>query len=173
MYWSNEGVYHYYPAVPVLIETANSTKYWVWNSYNGNHGNQFLVYAESKPPGLEPTSSVTFGPFSFDDSSSIGYAKLMGMDEGFVIPTGCSTSFYASNDNGTSWQEITYDCEATFSANGTQVLFRIDMTGLGYTTPYYMSEEPLQAFLVKTGETSGNNTLVKKQFGRLCPYSVT
>lgn len=122
------------------MSSANGTKYWIKLGY-GYDGHSFKIWPDSVGPGLIGNWSIEYGTYNLDNSENIGFVHI-DMD-GHYTPSGCSLSYYVSNNNGSSWQAYTPDSGGIhyFSSPGTSLKVKYVATGFENKAPYKMSTQ--------------------------------
>ena len=128
-----------YSCPPVLMSSANGTKYWIYMGYGDSDGHQFVVYNENDhPQRLIGNWEIVFGTYTLDQNADINVAYVGGMDL-FKIPSGCTLSVYVSNNNGTSWESYDKDSDLghTFTTTGSSLRVKLVATGHPDKSPYY------------------------------------
>lgn len=121
------------------MQSANGTDWWVKTGY-GNDGHSFKVWSDSIGGGLIGNWSTEFGTFTLDNSEVINFAFLTTNDH--FTPSGCSLSYFVSNNNGSTWESITPGTFHSFSSSGTQLRVKYSATGNPSKAPYKMSYNP-------------------------------
>lgn len=140
--------FDYQPA-PILVTTDNGTKYWVYAGYGNNEGHEFNVHSESNGVLLEGSSSIVFGTYSLDNSANVGSIKVRGPS--LRVPSGCTASFYVSNDNGNTWESISYNDSTSygFSSTGNQIKVKINFTGTPIKSPHIVGSESFEIAIIE------------------------
>jgi hypothetical protein len=135
-----------YAVNPVLMSSANGTKYWIRMGY-GSDGHSFRIWSEATKP-LEYIGNweIVFGTFTLDNSANVDMVFLGGMSN-FIIPSNCTLNVYVSNDNGETFES--YDRATVeshvFGTTGTQLRIKIVATGHPNKAPFYTSRAGLTA----------------------------
>ncbi len=133
-----------YGVNPVLMSSANGTKYWVRMGY-GADGHSFRIWAEStKPQELCGNWEVVFGTFTLPNSANVDMAFVPGLED-FVIPSNCTLTVYLSNNNGTNWETFDRDSDEAhvFSTTGTQLRVKFSATGHPNKAPFIQTKGSL------------------------------
>jgi len=120
--------------------SANGTPWWIKTGY-GYDGHSIRVWPDSVGNGLVGNWSVEYGTFTLENSANIDFVNLK-TDEHHV-PSGCSLSYYVSNNNGSTWENYTALDDAThhkFSSVGAQLRVKFVATGSETKAPYKMSQ---------------------------------
>jgi hypothetical protein len=120
--------------------SANGTPYWIKLGY-GYDGHGFRIWEDSVGNGLIGNWSIEYGTFTLDNSANVDFVNIQ-IDEHHV-PSGCSLSYYVSNDNGTTWENYTSTNETdhhVFSSTGGQLRVKFVAMGLETKAPYKMSQ---------------------------------
>ena len=130
-----------YGVNPVLMSSANGTKYWIRMGYGGD-GHSFKIWSEAtNPTQLCGNWEVVFGTFTLDNNASVDMVFISGLGD-FVIPSNCALTVYVSNNNGTSWE--TYDKNSgeshVFTSTGTQLRVKLATTGHPNKAPFLQSK---------------------------------
>jgi len=128
-----------YGGAPVLMSSANGTKYWVKMGYS-HDGHRFKIYEESDEPyELIGNWEIVYGTFTLANSASIDEVFISNISA-IKTPSNTSITVYVSNNNGTSWE--TFDTASTtaheFSTTGTQLRVKVSASGQPDKSPYYM-----------------------------------
>lgn len=125
---SGDVLYTGYSGVWKKVTSAGGspTTYWVWAGYDSD-GYAFHVYPASTGPRCNTSWEVVFGTYSMAGDPNVKSAILT--IPGYQIPSGCSLSFYLSNDNGANYQAVTPGTLVDFATTGYQV--RIKIVGAG------------------------------------------
>ena len=118
------------------MQSANGTYYWVKTGY-GYDGHSFKIWPNSIGPGLIGNWSCEFGTYTLDNNANIDFVELQAKDH--FSPSNCSIAYYASNNNGSTWETITPGTFHTFSSSGTQLRIKYVATGHPDKAPYKMS----------------------------------
>ena len=111
---------------------VSPTTYWIWCAY-GWYGHTIRSFTETTGPRLYNSWDCTFGTFTLTGNVNVGSAYLMAPG---TTPSGCSLSYYASNDNGAHWQAITEGALFDFATTGYQVQIKIAGTGTDAKSSY-------------------------------------
>lgn len=120
------------------MSSANGTKYWVKVGY-GYDGHGFRIWDENTGAGLVGNWSLEFDTMALDNSANIDFCALSIQDH--FTPSGCSISYYVSNNNGTTWDPYTLNTVHQFSTPGTQLKVRYTAVGFENKAPYKMSNK--------------------------------
>ena len=153
-----------YSCAPVLMSSANGTKYWVKMGYSYD-GHRFKTYPENlKPYELIGNWSIEYGTFTLSNSANVDEVFISNATE-FDEPSGTSVSFFVSNNNGTSYES--YDKASTdahvFSTTGTQLKVKITASGEPDKSPYYMGlKGPLQVHYKSLHDAAKNSSIKYK-----------
>lgn len=119
------------------MSSSNGTKYWVKVGY-GYDGHGFRVWPNSIGNGLIGNWSIEFGTFTLDNSANIDHCTLHFNDH--LIPSGCSLSYFVSNNNGQTWESYNSALGShTFSSTGAILKVKYLATGFENKAPYKMS----------------------------------
>lgn len=121
-------LYSSYSSVWKKVTSAGGspTAYWVWGGYGGD-GGAFHVYPAATGPRCNTSWEVVFGTYTMTYDPNVKSAVLTV--PGYQVPSGCSLSFYLSNDNGANYQAVTPGTLTDFATTGYQV--RIKIVGAG------------------------------------------
>jgi hypothetical protein len=126
-----------YGVNPVLMSSANGSKYWVRMGY-GSDGHSFRIWAEAtKPIELCGNWEIVYGTYTLDNSANIDMVFVGGVAD-VTIPSGCSFTVYVSNNNGTDWETFDHnsDLAHVFSTAGTQLRIKLSATGHPNKSPF-------------------------------------
>lgn len=129
---------------PVLMSSANGTKYWVRMGY-GSDGHSFRIWSEAtKPQELIGNWEIVYGTFQLAQSANVDMVFVGGASY-FCIPTGCALNIYVSNDNGSTYE--TYDSASdlahVFTSTGNQLRVKFSATGHPNKAPFMVGQAPL------------------------------
>ena len=122
----------------VRMRSANGTPYWIKMGY-GYDGHSFKVWDDSIGNGLIGNWSIEYGTYTLNNNANIDFVNLSLKDH--FAPSGCSISYYVSNNNGSTWELYTSTGTEhhVFSSSGYQLRFKIVASGLETKAPYKMS----------------------------------
>jgi hypothetical protein len=126
-----------YGVNPVLMSSANGTKYWVRMGYSSD-GHSFRIWAEAtKPIELIGDWEIVYGTYTLDNSANIDMAFVGGVSD-VVIPSNCSFTVYVSNNNGTDWETFdhTSNLAHIFTSTGTQLRVKLSASGQPDKSPF-------------------------------------
>lgn len=120
------------------MQSNNGTFWWVKLGY-GYDGHQIWTWDNSIGNGLVGNWSVEWGTYTLESSASVDFVHLNKVNH--FIPSGCSLSYYVSNNNGSTWESYTAaeDDFHTFSSSGTQLKVKYVASGFEDKAPYKMS----------------------------------
>tara|TARA_B110000977_G_scaffold46823_1_gene63672 strand:- start:3880 stop:5658 length:1779 start_codon:yes stop_codon:yes gene_type:complete len=124
---------------PVLMESANGSKYWIRMGY-GNDGHSFKIHREDQNPyELIGDWHVVYGTFTLENNANVDMVFLHNMDS-FVIPANCTVNAQVSNDNGSTYEsyDITSNESHVFTSTGTQLKVKISAKGFYDSSPFYV-----------------------------------
>jgi hypothetical protein len=121
------------------MQSANGTDWWVKTGY-GSDGHSFKVWSDSVGGGLIGNWSAEFGTFTLDNSEAIDFVFLSVVDH--FTPSGCTLSYFVSNNNGSTWESTTPGTFHSFSSSGTQLRVKYSATGNPSKAPYKMAYTP-------------------------------
>lgn len=129
-----------YSSPPFSMKSADGTRYYIKFGYAGSDGYRYSVWDDSYGLGLIGNWEFEFGPISFNN---INYVSITG--DSFIVPAGCSLSFFISVDNGENWVSYDYNNseDKYFQTPGNQLKFKVVATGLENKAPYYSSNKPI------------------------------
>ena len=131
---------HDYSCPMVLMESANSTKYWVKMGYGGSDGNLFITYAENVNPNeLIGNWELIFGTYTLANSANVDCVSVPDAVN-FSLPSGTSLTVYVSNNNGSTWETYDKNSDAfhVFTSSGTQLRVKFSASGQPDKAPYYL-----------------------------------
>ncbi len=126
-----------YGVNPVLMSSANGTKYWVRMGY-GSDGHAFRIWAEATNPiELIGNWEIVYGTYGLDNSANIDMCFVGGISD-VIIPSGCTFTCYVSNNNGSDWETFdhTSDLAHVFTTSGTQLRVKLSATGQPNKSPF-------------------------------------
>ena len=135
-----------YGVNPVLMSSANGSKYWIRMGYGGD-GHSFRIWPEATKPmefAGDGDWEIVYGTFTLENSAAIDQVFISGIDR-FTIPSSCSLNVYVSNNNGSNWE--TYDINSSishvFTTTGTQLRIKLSASGHPNKSPFMTSVSPL------------------------------
>lgn len=118
------------------MQSANGTYYWIKTGY-GYDGHSFKVWDASVGNGLIGNWSVEYDiPTWYND---IKFAKLLAYDH--YVPSGCSLTYFISNNNGSTWEACTPNTTHEFSSTGRDLKVKYVATGFTNKAPYKVSND--------------------------------
>ena len=118
------------------MSSANGTKWWVQTAY-AHDGHSFKIWNDSIGPGLVGNWQCEFGTFTLDNSEDITFCVLNTVEH--FTPSSCSLSYFASNNNGSTWESVTPGQSHVFSSAGTQLKLKYTASGQIDKAPYKLS----------------------------------
>ena len=123
----------------VRMYSANGTPWWVQMGY-GYDGHSFKVWSDAYKNELIENWSITYGIYSLANSAEIDFVYWNQV--GYFEPSGCTLSFFVSNNNGASWESYTgtATAEHNFTSSGNQLLCKISGSGTVAKNAYKMSD---------------------------------
>lgn len=151
----------------VLMSSANGTKYWVNVGYSYD-GHRFMVYPEStKPQQLIGNWNVEFGTYTLNNDANIDLAFLANSGE-FYIPSGCTLTFYVSNNNGSSWETYNQNSDTAhvFTTTGNKLRVKLVATGHGNKAPYYLGMKGKMIAMYGTMHSAAKDSSIKFKIPR-------
>ena len=120
------------------VQSANGSYWWIKLGYDYD-GHRYYSWSNSIGNGLIGNWEVIYGTYTLDNSANVDFVHLETF--GHQTPSGCSFSYYVSNNNGSTWE--TYNASADgyhmFSSSGTQLRVKYSATGQSDKAPYKMS----------------------------------
>lgn len=137
--WGRGRSYRSDYGTPVFkMYSSNGTPYWIKLGY-GYDGHSFKVWTDEYGNKMADNWEIQFGTFTLDNSANIDFVYWDRND--WFSPSGCTLSFFVSNNNGSTWEAYTGtdDSEHTFSSTGTQLKVKAVATGTEYRNSYKMS----------------------------------
>lgn len=145
--------------------SANGTPWWVQVGY-GYDGHSFKVWSNTYKNELIPNWSIQYGAYTLSNSANIDF--VFWKQEDYFVPSGCSLSFFVSNNNGESWETYTGTdaAEHNFSSTGSALLFRISASGDVSKNAYKMSDTKDMA-MFGTKYAAEMDTSIKNKFTRI------
>ena len=126
-----------YGVNPVLMSSANGTKYWIRMGY-GSDGHSFRIWPEATNPiELIGNWEIVYGTYTLDNSANIDMCFVGGVAD-VITPSGCTFTVYVSNNNGSNWETFdhTSDLAHVFSTSGTQLRVKLSATGHPNKSPF-------------------------------------
>ena len=133
-----------YAVNPVLMSSANGTKYWIRMGY-GSDGHSFRIWPEAtKPIEYIGNWEIVFGTFTLDNSANVDMLFIGGLSD-FSVPTNCTLNVYVSNDNGETFESYDKDTVEShvFGTTGTQMRVKLVATGHPNKAPFLTSRAGL------------------------------
>lgn len=119
------------------MSSANGTKYWVKVGY-GYDGHGFRVWSNSIGNGLIGNWSVEYGNFTLESSQNIDHCTIHAEDH--LTPSGCSLSYFVSNNNGQTWEAYNLASGThTFTSIGNSLRIKYLANGFENKAPYKIS----------------------------------
>ena len=145
------------------MQSADNTYYWVKLGY-GYDGHSYTSWSNDIGNGLVGNWQSEYGTYTLTNSQNIDFVSVS--TNGHYIPSGCSISYFVSNNNGENWYPYTAaDNEYhTFSSLGTQLRVKYVATGLANKSPYKISS---------TNDTISYGTLYESIKDATVPYKVS
>lgn len=125
-----------YGGMMFRMSSANGTKWWIQTGYS-HDGHSFKIWNDSIGPGLVGNWDCEFGTFTSDNNEDITFCVLKTVEH--FTPSSCSLSYFASNNNGSTWESITPGQSHTFSSVGTQLKLKYVASGQPDKAPYKLS----------------------------------
>jgi len=118
--------------------SANGTPWWIQMGY-GYDGHSFKIWSDTYKNELIENWNIQYGVYSLDNSANIDFIYWVQPD--YFVPSGCSISFFVSNNNGSSWESYTgtATAEHNFSSSGNQLLCKVSGSGTVAKNAYKMS----------------------------------
>jgi hypothetical protein len=127
-----------YGAPIFRVRSTDGTYWWVKLGY-GYDGHKYWSWSNDIGNGLIGNWEIIYGTYTLDNSANVDFVHLETL--GHQTPSGCSFSYYVSNNNGSTWE--TYNASADgyhmFSSSGTQLRVKYSATGQSDKAPYKMS----------------------------------
>ena len=163
VHYSNQPLYGDYNSSPVLVEVNENERYWVQAGYGGNMNGKLIVHEYEKGIILEESSSVTFGPFSFEGDEDIAFVQIEKIKEQLFIPSECGVDFFISNNNGETWEACAGEGAHIFNTTGNKLLFKMNFNGTEIKAPYIFGEAIpfLTIFEKQNNLTNAKRTSIK------------
>ena len=120
------------------VQSANGTYWWIKLGYDYD-GHRYYSWSNDIGNGLIGNWEVIYGTYTLDNSANVDFVHIETI--GHQTPSGCSLSYYVSNNNGSTWE--TYNASTDgyhmFSSSGTQLRVKYSATGQTDKAPYKMS----------------------------------
>lgn len=118
------------------MSSANGTKWWIHTGY-GHDGHSFKIWSDSIGPGLVGNWNCEFGTYTLESSENITFCFLDKYDH--FTPSSCGMLYYASNNNGSTWESISPGTTHQFNSVGNQLKVKYVATGQVDKAPYKLS----------------------------------
>lgn len=118
------------------MSSANGTKWWIHTGY-GHDGHSFKIWSDSIGPGLVGNWNCEFGTYTLESSENITFCFLDKYDH--FTPSSCGILYYASNNNGSTWESISPGTTHQFNSVGNQLKVKYVATGQVDKAPYKLS----------------------------------
>lgn len=138
--WGRGRSYRSDYGTPVFrMRSANGTPYWIKIGY-GADGHSIRTWSDAYGNKMAEAWEIQFGTFTLDNSANVDFVYWNKPD--YFAPSGCTLSFFVSNNNGSTWEAYTGDddTEHTFSSTGTQLRLKVIANGTEYKNSYKMSD---------------------------------
>ena len=122
------------------MKSAGGSKYWIKLGY-GYDGHQIWSWDDSIGNGLIGNWSIEYGTFSLTGAVNIDFVNV-NMHNHFT-PSGCSLSYYVSNNDGASWEAYTATgtTHHIFNSRGNKLRIKYVANGQETKAPYKMSPQ--------------------------------
>ena len=123
----------------VRMYSANGTPWWVQTGY-GSDGHGFRIWSDIYRNHLIENWSIQYGNYTLPNSANIDF--VFWNREDYFEPSGCTLSFFVSNNNGESWESYTgsENQEHNFSSTGNTLICKITGDGDVSKNAYKMSD---------------------------------
>jgi len=123
----------------VRMYSSNGTPWWIQTGY-GADGHGFRIWSDTYRNELIENWSIEYGEYSLDNSASVDF--VFWNRTNYFIPSGCSLSYFVSNDNGTTWETYkgTETGEHNFTSVGNTLRIKITASGDVSKNAYKMGE---------------------------------
>lgn len=120
------------------IQSSNGTFWWVKLGYDYD-GHRYYSWDNDIANGLIGNWEILYGTYTLDNNAAIDFVHLE--KDGHFVPSGCSISYYVSNNNGSTWETYSAASDGyhTFSSSGTQLRIKYIASGQSDKAPYKMS----------------------------------
>lgn len=138
--WGRGRSYRSDYGTPVFrMRSADGTPYWIKIGY-GADGHSIRTWSDAYGNKMAEAWEVQFGTFTLDNSANVDFVYWSKPD--YFAPSGCTLSFFVSNNNGSTWEAYTGDddTEHIFSSTGTQLRLKVVANGTEYKNSYKMSD---------------------------------
>ena len=125
----------------VRMYSANGTPWWVQTGY-GSDGHKFIIWSDTYRNELIENWEVVYSDSSYTLPNSANIDFVFWSKPNYFTPSGCTLSFYVSNDNGTTWESYTGTdtTEHNFSSTGTQLQLKTTASGDASKNAYKMGD---------------------------------
>ena len=123
----------------VRMYSDNGTPWWVQVGY-GYDGHGFRIWSDTYKNELIANWTIEYGDYTLSNSANIDFVFWRQVD--YFTPSGCTISFFVSNDNGTTWESYsgTETAEHDFSSTGTTLLCKVSGSGDVSKNAYKISD---------------------------------
>jgi hypothetical protein len=122
----------------ITSDGGSPTTYWVYAGY-GADGAAIHSFPSTTGPRLNTSWEVVFGTWTMSGTPNVKSAILNV--PGYTTPSGCTISFYLSNDNGANYQSVSPGVLTDFATTGTQVRAKIAGTGTVNQSSYVKGDD--------------------------------
>lgn len=118
--------------------STNGNPYWIQIGY-GYHGHSFTIWDNEYQNHLIPNWEVVFYAGGLPQDQNIDFVFWDTKD--YYVPSGCTLSFYVSNNNGSSWEAYSGsgENEHVFSTAGNRLRCKVVASGDVSKNAYKMS----------------------------------
>ena len=148
----------------VRMYSANGTPWWIQLGY-GADGNSFKIWSDTYRNELIENWTIEYGNYTLPNSANIDFIYCTFTD--YFIPSGCTLSFFVSNNNGETWESYTgtETQEHNFSSTGTTLKVKISGNGSVAKNAYRMSDKA-DRIIFGTKYASEMNPSIKTKMSR-------
>ena len=119
--------------------STNGTPWWIHVGYGG-YGHGFRIWSDTYGLDLIPNFTIEYGSYTLDNSANIDFIFWNRVD--WFVPSGCSLTFFVSNDNGATWESYSGSntTEHNFSSSGNTLRIKASGSGDVSKNAYKMSD---------------------------------
>jgi len=123
----------------VRMYSANGTPWWIQTGY-GYDGHGFRIWSDTYKNELIENWSIEYGAYTLANEANINFVFWNRID--YFTPSGCTLSFFVSNNNGSTWESYsgTETAEHNFTSIGSQLLCKVQGDGTVAKNAYKMSD---------------------------------
>jgi hypothetical protein len=116
--------------------STNGVPWWIHSGY-GADGHGFRIWSDDYKNELIGDWSITYGDYALENNQEINVVYWETID--WFIPTGCTLSYFVSNDGGSTWEGYNIGTNHVFLNPGTSLRVKAVATGHPNKAPYKMA----------------------------------